>query len=348
MVKPIHTAVPGRTRFRVEGLRRSYALKEHLEEGLSRDGAVRLVSANPLTGSVLVFYDKSRTASEIGEALRRLLPSKGGTGDTQQAPLLPRIQARRRTPQAAGLKQLSKVPARRPKKAEEALPISLWHLKTGQEAAALFHSDPATGLSLEIHKENLKRFGPNILPEAAPRSSWSILVEQFKGVPVLLLAAAAGISLLTGGLADAAVIMSVVGINAVIGYLTESRSEKTIRSLRSLVRPSALVMRDGETIQVGVEDVACGDLLVLRPESYVAADARLVTAQNLTVDESALTGESMPVQKSTPVLARADLPLGDRTNMVYMGTLVTGGPGDRPGRGDGVLHGDRPHTDPRR
>ena len=144
---------------------------------------------------------------------------------------------------------------------------------------------------------------------------------------MLLLAAAAGISLLTGGLADAAVIMTVVGINAVIGYVTETRSEKTIRSLRSLVRPSALVMRGGETVQVGVEDVACGDLLVLRPGSYVAADARLVTAQNLTVDESALTGESMPVQKSIRSLKRADLPLADRTNMVYMGTLVTGGQG---------------------
>ena len=329
MVTPVLTAVPGRTRFRVEGLRRSYALKQHLEEGLSRDGAVRLVSANPLTGSVLVFYDKSRTASEIGEALKRLLPSRGGTEDPQHRPL-PSIQTHRPKTSAktsAGLRQLPRVPARQPRKAEEALPISLWHLKTAEEAATLFQSDPATGLSLEIHKENLRRFGPNILPEAASRSSWSILVEQFKGVPVLLLAAAAGISLLTGGLADAAVIMTVVGINAVIGYVTETRSEKTIRSLRSLVRPSALVMRGGETVQVGVEDVACGDLLVLRPGSYVAADARLVTAQNLTVDESALTGESMPVQKSIPSLKRADLPLADRTNMVYMGTLVTGGQG---------------------
>ena len=105
----------------------------------------------------------------------------------------------------------------------------------------LFHGNPDTGLSVQAYKENLKRFGPNVLPESAPRSSWSIMVEQFKSLPVLLLAVAAGISVFTGGLADAAVIMSVVGINAIIGYVTESKSEKTIRSLKSLVRPTALL-----------------------------------------------------------------------------------------------------------
>ncbi len=220
-----------------------------------------------------------------------------------------------------------KVLRKRLGEAEEALPVSLWHLRKAEEAVALFHSNPGTGLSLETYTENLKRFGPNLLPESVPRSAWSIVAEQFKGLPVLLLAVAAGISVFTGGLADAAVIMSVVGINAVIGYVTESKSEKTIRSLRSLVRPTALVTRDGETRQVGVEEVVPGDLLVLRPGSYVAADARLLAAQNLSVDESALTGESMPVQKMTRELTAADLPLGDRTNMVYMGTLVTGGQG---------------------
>jgi Ca2+-transporting ATPase len=331
VVTAIHTAVPGRARYKVDGLRRSHDLKRYLEEELSRDGSVHLVSANPLTGNVLVFYETGRTPSEIGEALGRLVPSKerpeNGDGD-QPAPV-PSIAARRR--KGAGTSRAQKTSPRvlkiRLGEAEEALPVSLWHLRKAEEAVSLFHSNPGTGLSVETYTENLKRFGPNLLPESMPRSAWSIVAEQFKSLPVLLLAVAAGISVFTGGLADAAVIMSVVGINAVIGYVTESKSEKTIRSLRSLVRPTALVTRDGETRQVGVEEVVPGDLLVLRPGSYVAADARLLAAQHLSVDESALTGESMPVQKITGQLAAADLPLGDRTNMVYMSTLVTGGQG---------------------
>ena len=329
MVTPLHTAVPGRTRYKVQGLRRSYELKRHLEEELSRDGSVRLVSANPLTGNVLVFYDTGRTPSEIGEALGRLVPTRAQPGDGDEAQLgsVPSIEARRRKGAPRALKTPPGVLRKRLGEAEEALPVSLWHLRKAEEALSLFHSNPGTGLSAETYTENLKRFGPNLLPESVPRSAWSIVAEQFKGLPVLLLAVAAGISLFTGGLADAAVIMSVVGINAVIGYVTESKSEKTIRSLRSLVRPTALVTRDNETRQVGVEEVVPGDHLVLRPGSYVAADARLLAAQNLSVDESALTGESMPVQKTTKELTAADLPLGDRSNMVYMGTLVTGGQG---------------------
>jgi Ca2+-transporting ATPase len=269
VVTAIHTAVPGRARYKVEGLRRSYELKRYLEEELSRDGSVHLVSANPLTGNVLVFYETGRTPSEIGEALGRLVPSQARpeNGDGAQPVAVPSIAARRLKGVPRAQKTSPRVLRKRLGEAEEALPVSLWHLRKAEEAVSLFHSNPGTGLSLETYTENLKRFGPNLLPESTPRSAWSIVAEQFKGLPVLLLAVAAGISVFTGGLADAAVIMSVVGINAVIGYVTESKSEKTIRSLRSLVRPTSLVTRDGETRQVGVEEVVPGDLLVLRPGS---------------------------------------------------------------------------------
>jgi Ca2+-transporting ATPase len=193
----------------------------------------------------------------------------------------------------------------------------------------LLKSDKDRGLSEESAKEKLKKFGPNILPEAVPRSGFSILIGQFKSLPVALLGAAAGISILTGGVADALVILGVVCINAAIGYTTETQAEKTIHSLKSLVRPSALVMRDGKIFEIGAEDIAPGDILVLRPGSYIAADARLIAANHLSIDESALTGESMPVMKSPQALRRDGnhIPLADRTNMVYMGTLVTGGQG---------------------
>ncbi len=329
MVQAVHTSVPGRARYKVDGLYRSPKLKKYLEEELSRDGTVHFVSASALTGNVLVFYDAGQDPGEMAEALKRLLPERHGGEDVNGS--LPAsvsvLESRQRAVERAKPKAPAKILKRRVGEVADVVPISLWHLRTAGDAVALFRSNAATGLSVEAYAENLKRFGPNMLPESVPRSPWSIVVEQFKSLPVLLLAVAAGISLATGGLADAAVIMSVVGINAVIGYVTESKSEKTIRSLKSLVRPTALARRDGETVQVSVEEVVPGDLLVLRPGSYVAADARLLAAQNLSVDESALTGESMPVQKTIDPLDVADLPVGDRTNMIYMGTLVTGGQG---------------------
>ena len=133
--------------------------------------------------------------------------------------------------------------------------------------------------------------------------------------------------MVTGGLVDAVLIIGVVVANAFIGYKTESESEKTIRSLQTLVRPTALVIREGRLSEIPSEEVTPGDLLVLRPGSYVAADARLVEATHLSVDESALTGESLPVTKNTRALERDNIPLGDRVNLVFMGTLVTGGEG---------------------
>jgi Ca2+-transporting ATPase len=127
--------------------------------------------------------------------------------------------------------------------------------------------------------------------------------------------------------ADALVIAGVVALNAAIGYVTESQAEHTIHALTRLVRPSTFVLRDGNPCTVRVEDVVPGDVLMLRPGSYVAADARLLTTQRLSVDESVLTGESLPVSKTIDILPYPDVPLADRYNMVYAGTLVTGGQG---------------------
>ena len=319
MVRIVHAAVNGRVRLKVDGLHGSHELKKYLEEGLSKRDDVTHVFASPLTGNVLVLYSHPRTPSDIKNELHALLPLKGGAEKADDAqPKKAVVREERLRP--GGLRK-------RLVRAKETPPQVLWHMRQPAEAAAAFSADCETGLGLETYGASLKRFGPNLLPEAVPRSGWSIFLEQFKSLPVLLLGVAAAVSVFTGGLADAVVIISVVGINAAIGYVTESKSEKIIRSLKSLVRPTALVKRAGEIIQANVEDVVPGDLLVLRPGSYVAADARLVLAQHLSVDESALTGESMPVHKTTDILDEAGLSLADRTNMVYMGTLVTGGQG---------------------
>ena len=217
--------------------------------------------------------------------------------------------------------------------------VEPWHLMETEDVLNIFSVSKKQGLSGESTKENLKKYGPNILPESVPRSGFDIFIEQFKSLPVALLGVAAGISIFTGGLADAIVIMGVVTINAAIGYTTESQAEKTIHSLKRLIRPSALVVRDGKARETGAEDVVPGDIVLLRPGSYIPADARLIEANRLTVDESALTGESMPATKTVQSLELRvagygedsklliEVPLADRINMVYMGTLVTGGQG---------------------
>ncbi|MCX8030262.1 MAG: cation-transporting P-type ATPase [Thermodesulfovibrionales bacterium] len=206
-----------------------------------------------------------------------------------------------------------------------------WHLMDIEDILNNFGVDKNCGLTSEIASKNLKKYGLNVLPESFPRSGFSIFIEQFRSIPVALLSIGAVISLLTGGLADALIIIAVVIINALIGYITESHAEKTIHSLKNLVRPTAFVLRDNKLLHIGAENVVLGDILILRPGSYVAADARLIEAQHLSIDESLLTGESMPVLKNASSLKSnpnmPDIPLAERYNMVYMGTIVTGGQG---------------------
>jgi Ca2+-transporting ATPase len=176
-------------------------------------------------------------------------------------------------------------------------------------------------------QENLERYGANVFPEAVPRSGLSLFLSYFQSVPVALLAAAAGLSLLTGGVVDATIILGVVVVNAILGYITESRSERMIHSLKRLANPPAWVIRDGQLQMIPAQEMVVGDLLLLKAGSYVPADARLLTAQKLSVDESALTGESLAIAKSPATLTHPDVPLAERTNMVYRGTFVTGGQG---------------------
>jgi P-type Ca2+ transporter type 2C len=189
------------------------------------------------------------------------------------------------------------------------------------------------GLSQAAVQENLAKYGKNILNEAQPRSGIIVFLSYFWSIPVALLILAAILSIATGSSVDALVIMGVVIINAVLGYVTESKSEGIILSLKNLVNPSAWVIRDGKSIEIDSQTIVVGDILLLRPGSYVAADARLIESpkgyrfayDRLSIDESALTGESVPVFKTSQTIIDRDIPLAERRNMVYRGTFVTGG-----------------------
>ncbi|MGB7413910.1 MAG: cation-transporting P-type ATPase, partial [Thermosynechococcaceae cyanobacterium] len=202
-----------------------------------------------------------------------------------------------------------------------------WHCQTADAVLRHWQVDRTQGLSSEKVQQSLEQYGPNCQPKAQPRSRLSILVEQFKTLPVVLLSIAAVLSFLTGGHTDAIVIMVVVLINAVIGYATESQSERIIQSLKDQTEYMAQVLRDGMLISINIQDVVPGDVLSLKPGCVVAADARLIKIERLSIDESVLTGESLPVNKITDGLLNVAAALGDRNNMVYKGTLVTGGQG---------------------
>jgi len=335
VVQAIHASVKGRARYKIKGLYRSESLKTYLEFRLSEKEGISYFSVNALTGNILVFFNSNNDVHAIASVIEGIVLEYKDIS----------LSAVERRPHS-NKKINSRRKVRRAIIHAEDQMLETWHLMKASDAIALLETSKDAGLSRETAREKLKKYGPNILPESVPRSGFSIFIDQFKSLPVALLGVAAGISILTGGIADALVIMGVMTINAAIGYATESQAEKTIHSLKSLVRPSALIMREGVLKEIGAEDIVPGDIIVLRPGSYVAADARLIEAHHLSIDESALTGESMPLIKTVQSLElrvknygedfklktnntelRTDIPLADRVNMVYMGTLVTGGQG---------------------
>ncbi|MDD3581734.1 MAG: cation-transporting P-type ATPase, partial [Desulfobacca sp.] len=324
MVQPIHTAVPGRARYRVEGLYRSETLKQFLELRLTQRQDISYASASPLTGNILVCFNTGNSAQSIAAVLEDLAYEYQQHIQNLPAPRTdpPPTYLPKKESQVSTLEKLKAL-----FKGAEGQPQEPWHLLEPEEVLNRWQTSRLDGLTHQAARQNLRRYGPNRLPESEPRSRFGIFLDQFKSLPVALLGAAAGISILTGGAVDALLIMGVVTINALIGYKTESEAEKIIQSLQTLVRPLAQVRRGGQLLEISSDEVTLGDLLVLRPGTYVAGDSRLVEVNYLSVDESPLTGESLPVVKSTQALQQEDLPLGDRVNMVFMGTLVTGGEG---------------------
>jgi Ca2+-transporting ATPase len=312
-VVPVHTALKGRARLEVQGLRGSQAMRQAIEDSLRGQSAVLAVSANPLTGRVLVLYAEGQTLDAIvaliSVAVRDARAPAQAAGPAEP---LPEASARERP---------------LPGKAMRRARAGAWHTEDAQAVLHALGTSATLGLSAKAARARLATHGPNRLPEPPRRSAVEILLSQFKSLPVLLLVGSAVLSVMTGGLADAIVVLGVVAINAGIGYVTESEAERTIESLTGTGRRRALVIRDGTLLELDTQGLVPGDLLVLSPGHYVTADARLLDARNLTVDESALTGESLPVAKDPAQLADPNLPLGDRVNMLHMGTAVTGGNG---------------------
>jgi Ca2+-transporting ATPase len=205
--------------------------------------------------------------------------------------------------------------------------VADWHTQSTDSVLAELNSDITHGLSEEEAQERLTRYGQNELIERGITSPWRILWEQFTAVMVLILIAAAVISLFVGDLKDVVAIMAIVVLNAILGFTQEYRAEKAIAALKKLAVPTVKVRRGGYLQEISAQYLVPGDSVMLEAGGFVPADGRVIESANLRVQEAALTGESEPIGKHSSALVGADLPLGDRKNMVYMGTVVTYGRG---------------------
>lgn len=204
-----------------------------------------------------------------------------------------------------------------------------WHTLSAGEAIRTLHSD-AAGLAAADAAQRLHAHGPNELQAVARASAWWILAAQFKNVLILILLAATLISGLLGHTLEAVAITVIVLFAVLLGFFQEYRAERAMEALRSMAAPVARVRRDGREVTVPARELVPGDVVLLRAGDRAPADLRLMEAVTLAIDEAVLTGESAAVEKIDGPLEDSELPLGDRTNMVYAGTLVA------HGRGQGV------------
>ena len=294
--KLLHEAVEGRARIAVRGLLRSSELKWILELRLSDRNGIKSVKANPVTGTLLVKFDAEQVSltqivqlieSAVAHAV--LLAVKGESVQT-------------------------------------ASELTQWHSFTVEDILDKLETSSHHGLKLDQVIEQAQKYGTNRFSEPDRPNSLARIAHQFDSLPVLMLAGSAVLSAATGAVSDAILILGVVLLNGGIGYATESHTDHIIHSLISKDEEFSIVVRGGVQQQISANDLVVGDIILLRV-GQVPADARLLEVRELTVDESALTGESIPVGKTAEALPTSWLPLAERRNMIFRGTVIVGGSG---------------------
>lgn len=213
-----------------------------------------------------------------------------------------------------------------------------WHTQTTGEVFAAFSTQPQ-GLSDTEAAERLQEYGANELASESQSSFWKIFFSQFANVLVLVLIASATISLFLDKHVESISIFIIVALAAVLGTLQEFQAGKALEALRKMASPNATVVRDGVTQEIAASDLVPGDVVIINYGNKVPADIRLFESNNLQIEEAALTGESVPVEKTTQPVEDENCPLGDRKNLLYMGTSVS------HGRGKGIVVGTGKQTE---
>ncbi len=208
----------------------------------------------------------------------------------------------------------------------------MWFSKSHNEVLTEFGVNPANGLSGAEAKARLEKYGLNKLKGKPKKSIISLFLSQLKDMLIYVLLAAAVITFIIGEIADSVIIMLVIILNAVIGVIQEYKAEKAVEALQKMTTPKSVVRRDGSIQEINSEEVVPGDIVILDAGRFVPADLRLIESANLQIEESALTGESVPTNKNaSAIFSDPKTPIGDKSNMAFLSTLVT------YGRGEGVV-----------
>ena len=206
-----------------------------------------------------------------------------------------------------------------------------WHAMTSEDVVETLGTQAQIGLTSAEVARRLEQYGPNLLAEKPRPTFLQHVLAQLNNFVVILLIVAALISAVLGEWVEAGAILAIVVLNAVLGVVQESRAEEALAALKKMAAPEASLLRDGQRVSVPARDLVPGDVVFLEAGNYIPADVRLLDAVNLRIEEAALTGESVPVQKSAGMVLSAEAPLGDRKNTAFMGTVVS------YGRGRGVV-----------
>jgi len=206
-----------------------------------------------------------------------------------------------------------------------------WYQIEPEDVLAELQVDRKHGLTEEQVIQRREEYGRNEIIDRGGRSIWKMLWAQLTDTMVLVLFAAAVISVLVSDWKDAIAIVAIVLLNTIIGLFQEYRAEKAMNALKQMASPFVKVKRSGNTIEIDSKELVPGDIIFLEAGSKIPADSRLINSANIRVEEASLTGESEPIDKTIPALSNENMPIGDRTNMLYMGTTVT------YGRGEGIV-----------
>jgi P-type Ca2+ transporter type 2C len=297
-----HSKVVGRLRVRCSFVRDRGDVADQIASGLSAHPGIIGVDVRTVTGSVIVRYARELTPDAVLEVLKTEIEAAAAG----RAPARHTSSPSKRTPHAED----------RP-----------WHAIPVPDLVAHFGTDTSRGLDIPQVEARRRRYGTNVMPHEAPPSRFSAVAKQFQTMPVAMLGVSSVVSLATGRPIEAVATLAVVAANAVLGYVTEGQAEASIAALMGSSEQAVSVLRDGTAKHVRSADLVPGDVLLVGAGSQVLADARLVEANRLRVDQSALTGETIPVAKEPSAVPDLDAPIGERPTMLHSGTLITQGQG---------------------
>ncbi len=313
--------LPGRLRLEVPGLLHNQLKAEELARRLASVPGIKVGYVNPVSGRVLLYFEYTQVS------LAWLL------GEVLQQPRRPQRQSsypsRLEAGGQQGLRQAvgPHLPAHEPLPKPPSPSETAWHALSQEQILTALQTKTEYGLTEQSALQRLQKYGPNQLADKPRASLLQMLLEPLQGFMNKLLLLAAGVSLLVGEYSDALVIAVIVALQAVIETVQGYRAEKSLAALKELSAPMANVLRSGKLARLPARQLVPGDIILLEAGDRVPADARLLQVSNLTTNEACLTGESLPVVKSTAEITELRLATADQGNMIFAGTSVTSGRG---------------------